>query len=241
MTRDELLTALFPAGCSIQPGGFGTLRGMAELPGTGRVEIIGIEAGTPLGIEGALILSGHVLDLVAAASRAPLLVLVDTAAQEMARREELLGLNEALAHLAKSLALAAETGMFTLGLLYGRAAAGAFIATALSTQMLVALPDAYPSVMDLPSIARVTKLKLETLEALAQTTPIFAPGLEPLFATGAIAEIWPPEALAARLAATLAAPPPRADTRDALGQARGGRKRAHDIAAQVMAQAAAHG
>ena len=144
MTRDELLTALFPAGCSIQQGGFGTLRGMAALPGTGRVEIIGIEAGTPLGIEAALILSGHVLELVAAASQAPLLVLVDTAAQEMARREELLGLNEALAHLAKSLALAAETGMFTLGLLYGRAAAGAFIATALSTQMLVALPDAYP-------------------------------------------------------------------------------------------------
>ncbi len=44
----------------------------------------------------------------------------------------------------------------------------------------MALPGAAPSVMDLPSISRVTKLPLEQLQRLAKSTPIFAPGVPPL-------------------------------------------------------------
>ena len=88
---------------------------------------------------------------------------------------------------------------------------------ALSSQSLVALPGAEPSVMDLPSISRVTKLPLEQLKELAKSTPIFAPGVEPLFATGAVTETWAAgEPFAPRLADSPAAArrhlrPPRPD------------------------------
>ena len=80
----------------------------------------------------------------------------------MARRDELLELNEYLAHFVKSLALAAIHGNRTVSVLFGHVAAGAFIATA--------LPGAEPSVMDLPSISRATQLPLEQL-SVAPTTP----------------------------------------------------------------------
>ena len=97
-----------------------------------------------------------------------------------------LGLNEFLGHLAKCLVVADLDGRMTVGLLYGHSAAGAFIATALATRVLVALPGAEPTVMDLPSMARVTKLSLEALEAKAKSTPVFAPGLDNLAAMGAV-------------------------------------------------------
>src|SRR5205807_67055 len=82
-----------------------------------------------------------------------------------------------LSHLAKALLLAEAEGHRTVGLLYGGSAAGAFIATALATGTLVALPGAHPAVMDLPSMARVTKLPVEVLKAKAEATPVFAPEL----------------------------------------------------------------
>ena len=67
--------------------------------------------------------------------------------------------------------VATARGHLTVGLLYGHAAAGAFIAASLSTQILVALVGAKPSVMDLPSISRVTKLPLDQL-AQGQAWPL---------------------------------------------------------------------
>jgi malonate decarboxylase gamma subunit len=159
----------------------------------------------------------------------------------MARRDELLGLNEYLAHLVKSLALAAMHGHCTVSVLFGHAAAGAFIATALSSQSLVALPGAKPSVMDLPSISRVTKLPLEQLTELAKSTPIFAPGVAPLFAIGAVAETWAADQpLAPRLAALLQHPAAISDPRDWIGLERKGRLLAHKIAERVAAEAVAY-
>lgn len=241
MTLDEVLAGLFPAGHAVTPGPYGTVSGTGSVEGFGTADVIGIAGGTPLCIDGALILAGHVLDIVAKGGKGTLIVLVDTSSQNMARRDELLGLNEFLAHLSKCLALAAAEGVFTLGVLYGHAAAGAFISTALSTQVLAALPGAFPSVMDLPSISRVTKLPIETLTELAKTTPIFAPGLEPLFATGAVTEKWDAADLPGQLQRTLAQRPQAgADNRDVIGLARKGRLQAHDIALKVMAEAAAH-
>src|SRR5271168_3411062 len=152
MTLDEVLASLFPSGHTVERGPSGTLHGTAKVEALGEVTVVGIVGGTPLGVDAAIVLAGHVLAAVEAGSRAPIVVLVDTASQNMARRDELLGLNEHLAHLAKSLALAAMRGHPTVSVLFGHAAAGAFIATALSSESLVALPGAKPSVMDLPSI-----------------------------------------------------------------------------------------
>jgi len=104
----------------------------------------------------------------------------------------------------------------------------------------LALTGAEPSVMDLPSISRVTKLPLEQLKELAKSTPIFAPGVEPLFATGAVTETWAvDEPLAPRLAALLQQPV-TADLRDRIGLERKGRLLAQQIAVRVAAEAAAH-
>jgi len=154
MTLDEILSALFPAGHAIARGPHGTLNGTARLEGTGEVAVIGVADGTPLGIDGALALAAHVQTVVEKGAAVPILVLVDTSSQNMARRDELLGLNEYLAHLYKCLAFAGTRGHRTVGVLYGTAAAGALIATALSTLALAALPGAKPFVMDLRRLSR---------------------------------------------------------------------------------------
>jgi malonate decarboxylase gamma subunit len=169
--------------------------------------------------------------------KAPILVAVDSDSQRMSRRDELLGLYECLAHLAKTLLLADRLGHPTVGLIYGHSAAGAFIATALATRVLAALPGASPSVMDLPSVARVTKLPLDKLEAMAASTPVFAPGLDNMVATGAVHAVLDPEQpLDAQLSA-LIADLPQGDIRDRLGRDRGGRPVAQAIAERVVSQA----
>jgi len=241
MTLDDVVTSLFPSGHQVERGPSGTLHGTAKVEGHGKVTVVGIVGGTPLGIDAAILLAEHVLAAVEAGDRAPIVFLVDTSSQNMARRDELLGLNEYLAHLAKSLALAAAHGHRSVSLLFGQAAAGAFIGAALSSQSLVALPGAAPSVMDLPSISRVTKLPLEQLERLAKSTPIFAPGVRPLFAVGAVTETWAADQpFAPRLADLLRQPVATSDLRDQIGLERKGRRLAQTIAARVAAEAVAH-
>jgi malonate decarboxylase gamma subunit len=241
MTLDDVVTSLFPSGHQVERGPSGTLHGTAKVEGHGKVTVVGIVGGTPLGIDAAILLAEHVLAAVEAGDRAPIVFLVDTSSQNMARRDELLGLNEYLAHLAKSLALAAAHGHRSVSLLFGHAAAGAFIGAALSSQSLVALPGAAPSVMDLPSISRVTKLPLEQLDRLEKATPIFAPGVRPLFATGAVTETWAADQpFAPRLADLLRQPVATSDLRDQIGLERKGRRLAQTIAARVAAEAVAH-
>jgi malonate decarboxylase gamma subunit len=157
----------------------------------------------------------------------------------MARRDEMLGLNEFLAHLAKCLLLASQLGHRTIGLQYGKAEAGAFLATALATDRLVALPGAEPVVMDLPSIARVTKLPEDELRKLAQTSAAFAPSLDNMYKVGAVAEVWDPDQpLDEQLEAALQAASAR-DVRDELGAERNGRPMAAQVAQRVIAAATA--
>jgi malonate decarboxylase gamma subunit len=95
--------------------------------------------------------------------------------------------------------------------------------------------------MDLPSISRVTKLPLDQLQELAKSTPIFAPGVAPLFAIGAVTEIWAADQpFAPRLAALLQQPIATSDPRDRIGLERKGRLLAQKIAERVAAEAAAH-
>lgn len=245
MTLAELADALFPGGHSLSTEPSGAVSGTATTQAGIRVGVVGIAEGKPVGIDAALAMAETVLAHVAAGGHGqgvmpPLVMLVDTQSQQMARRDELLGLNEYLAHLCKSMALASFQGHRTIGILYGRAAAGAFIATALSTDLLVAVPGAEPSVMDLPSIARITKLPLRHLEDMAKSTPIFAPGLEHLAATGAVRETWnDPGNFASKLDALLSGEPPAGDVRDQLGAERRGRLRAHEIANRVIDAATA--
>ncbi|MBU6418375.1 MAG: biotin-independent malonate decarboxylase subunit gamma [Proteobacteria bacterium] len=236
MTHDKLLSKLFPAGHNVIVQD-GLVFGGGTLGGSQPVHVIGVAERSFLGVEGAIALAEHVLSAVKGTARHPILVLVDSRSQRMSRHDELMGLNEFLAHLAKCLLLAAAQGHRTVALLYGGSAAGAFIATALACDTLLALPGANPEVMDLPSIARVTKLPLEKLQEMAAATPVFAPGLENFAQTGAVAQTLDPAGdLAAQVLEALSLPP-TLDERDRLGAERGGRPRAAEIAARVCREA----
>jgi malonate decarboxylase gamma subunit len=237
MTLDNILASLFPNGHGVAVAG-GLIIGKGSLSNGNRIHVLGIAAESPLGVEGAIALAGRVLDIAAEADRDPILVLIDSSSQRMSRRDELLGLSEYLAHLAKALLFAEARGHRTAGLLYGGSAAGAFIATALATDTLVALPGAHPVVMDLPSMARVTKLSIDVLKERAKATPVFAPGLENLAKAGAIHAVWDPGMPLAPQLAELLATPATHDRRDRLGAERGGRPKAAAIAERVVAQVA---
>lgn len=233
MTLDNILASLFPKGHEVVLD-HGLISGQGKLPGGTTLTVIGVDGRTAVGIDEAIRLSANVLDVLKRDSKDPILVLIDSNSQRMSKRDELLGLSEFLAHLATCLIIADRLGSRTIGLLYGHTAAGAFIATAMATRALVALPGADPVVMDLPSMSRVTKLPVEVLEEKAKSTPVFAPGLENMAQTGAIAAVLDPTiSLAIQLEALLVKTVESADTRDRLGKERHGRPKAADIAARV--------
>ena len=60
MTLDDVLASLFPSGHQVERGPWGTLHGSAKVDGQGGVTVIGIVDGTPLGVDGAILLAGHV-------------------------------------------------------------------------------------------------------------------------------------------------------------------------------------
>jgi malonate decarboxylase gamma subunit len=242
MTLDETLTLLFEGSHTVDVRADGTLMGEARLPPGLSVSVIGVVDHMPLGVEGALTLAHRVLAVVRANERQPIIVLIDSDSQRMSRRDELLGLNEYLAHLAKAIWLADRRGHPTLAVLYGGGAAGALIATALATRALIAFPTANPAVMDLPSISRITKLPLELLQQISGSTPVFAPGLENMRRMGAVTEVWDVGSGLARhlgqLLRRIGELPE--DDRDQAGEARGGRTKAAWIAAEIMRQARRH-
>jgi malonate decarboxylase gamma subunit len=232
MTLADILASLFPDGHDVKNDG-GVLFGSGSLRSGGRTLVIGVADRTALGVEEAIRLSGHVLSSMERGN-GPILVIVDSDSQRMSKRDELLGLNEFLAHLAKTLIYADLAGRPAIGLLYGHSAAGAFLATALATRVLIGLPGADPAVMDLPSMAKVTKLSIEVLQEKAKSTPVFAPGLRNLAQAGAVHMIWDEDVpLVDQLEALLGNMPDTRDRRDALGKERGGRLKAQDIAERV--------
>jgi malonate decarboxylase gamma subunit len=232
VTLDDILPSLFPADHDVKNDG-GVLFGSGALRSGGRALVIGVANRIPLGVDEAVRLSGYVLTSVENGS-GPIIVIVDSDSQRMSKRDELLGLNEFLSHLAKSLIYADIHGRPTIGLLYGHTAAGAFLATAMATRVLVGLPGATPAVMDLPSVSKVTKLSIEILEEKAKSTPVFAPGLQNLAQTGAVHITWDEAVpLVDQLEKLLGNMPDARDRRDVLGKERGGRLKAHEIAERV--------
>jgi malonate decarboxylase gamma subunit len=241
MTLAELLKLLFRSS-EIDTTTAGLICGIGLLPDGMKVHVLGVVESAELGIDAAAALARRVLSIARIPDAAPILMLVDSGSQRMSKRDELLGLNEYLAHLIKALRLADLAGHRTIGLLYGGSAAGAFLATGLAAGTLVAMPGAHPKVMDLATMARVTKLPLESLTEKAQSTAIFAPGLANMIKVGAVAEQWDAKnSLAAQLSEMLSKTPAISDGRDRLGELRHGRNRAALIAERVAALAGSDG
>ena len=200
------------------------------------VTVIGARNKAPIGVELAHRMAGAVLETVREHPGRPIVLLVDTSGQRLSRRDELLGVNGYMAHLAKCLELARRSGHRTLGLVYGEAVSGGFLATSLLADVCYALPEAEIRVMNLPAMARVTKIPLERLQELSKTSAVFAPGVENYHRMGAIRALWDGD-LSAHLEAALAEPE-EGDRRRQDGEARGGRTLARAVADRVRRDAA---
>ncbi|WP_196248225.1 biotin-independent malonate decarboxylase subunit gamma [Pseudomonas chlororaphis] len=105
-----------------------------------------------------------------------LIAIVDVPSQAYGRREEALGIHQALAAAADSYARARLAGHPVIGLLVGKAMSGAFLAQGYQANRLIALrdPGVMVHAMGKVSAARVTLRSVEELEALAASVPPMA-------------------------------------------------------------------
>lgn len=233
MTRNETLEHLFPSGRrddTVFDNGFagqGTCAGES-------IRYIGVENATEVGVDQALEMARLVLDTVKHHPQRAILFLLDTLGQRLRKRDELLGLNGYMAHLAKCVELARARNHPILSLVYGEAVSGGYLATGMMADACYALSDAQIQVMNLPSMARITKIPLGQLEQLSEHSPVFSPGVANYAQMGHLPEIWDGD-LAAKLEHALVrvrqAQP--ADQRMALGQQRGGRCVAYEVVQRV--------
>ncbi|WP_028629127.1 biotin-independent malonate decarboxylase subunit gamma [Metapseudomonas resinovorans] len=109
-----------------------------------------------------------------------LVALVDVPSQAYGRREEALGIHQALAGAVDAYARARLAGHPVIGLLVGKAMSGAFLAHGYQAQRLIALDDSGVMVhaMGKAAAARITLRSVEELEVLAAKVPPMAYDLE---------------------------------------------------------------
>lgn len=207
------------------------LRGSADIDGRA-VTVVGTTEHAPIGVALALAQARVVLDTVKQHPGQPILLLVDTQGQQLRRRDELLGINRAMAHLGMAIDFARRQGHTVLGLVYDQALSGGFITSGLIADGCYALPEAEIRVMRIPAMARVTKLPEATLEALSVGNPVFAPGVDNYVAMGGVRALWRGDLKAALRQALQDTP--AEDTRARDGQVRGGRRMAADVIQRVL-------
>ncbi|MBX8532279.1 biotin-independent malonate decarboxylase subunit gamma [Pseudomonas cichorii] len=105
-----------------------------------------------------------------------LIAIIDVPSQAYGRREEALGIHQALAGAVDSYARARLAGHPVIGLLVGKAMSGAFLAHGYQANRLIALrdPGVMVHAMGKASAARVTLRSVEELEKLAASIPPMA-------------------------------------------------------------------
>jgi len=194
--------------------------------------VVGTTNHAAVGVDLALRQARAILAVVAEHPGRPLLLLVDTQGQKLRRRDELLGIHRAMAHLGGCIDLARRQGHPVIGLVYDQALSGGFITSGLIADACHALPEAEIRVMRVPAMARVTKLPEELLESLSRSNPVFAPGVANYVAMGGVRSLWDAD-LAAGLRAALA-DRDTTDRRAEEGSARGGRRVAADVVRRVL-------
>lgn len=227
---NNLATTLFGPGHGIQAEG-DFLHGTAQLDGA-PITVVGTKGHAAIGVALALAQARVVLDTIARHPGQPIVLLIDTQGQQLRRRDELLGINRAMAHLGMAIDLARRRGHRVIGLVYDQALSGGFITSGLIADACYALPEAEIRVMRIPAMARVTKLPEAMLTELSQANPVFAPGVGNYVAMGGVRALWRGDLQAALREALVQTPVD--DVRAQDGAARGGRKLAATVARKVM-------
>jgi malonate decarboxylase gamma subunit len=230
MDWQTLATQLFGVDHGITRDG-DCLRGEVEFDGQ-PLAVIGTTNHAPIGVQLALVQARAVLDTLTLHPGRAILLLIDTQGQQLRRRDELLGINRAMAHLGMCIDLARRRSHRVLGLVYDQALSGGFITSGLIADACDALPEAEIRVMRLPAMARVTKLPEALLAQLSESNPVFAPGVGNYVAMGGVRRLWQGD-LAAALRGALA-DAPTDDRRAEDGAARGGRQMAAAVVQRVL-------
>jgi malonate decarboxylase gamma subunit len=234
MAIDALFDSLFPAGHSIRVDG-DFLVGTATVGGK-TVAVVGTTNDAAIGVELALSLATEVLATVRDHPGRAIVLLVDTQGQRLRHRDELLGINAYMGHLAQCIEVARLAGHRVVSLVHGHAVSGGYITGGMMADACFALAAAEISVMNLPAMARVTKIPQERLEELSKSSPVFAPGAMNYFAMGGLEAVWsddPAKALASTLSAPIAVIEGRTDSRRTVGHERGGRTKALPVSQRV--------
>ena len=122
----------------------------------------------------------------------PIILIVDTPGNGPGKTEEIFGMNKSTGAYQLALAEARQHGHPVVAVVIGRAISGAFLCHGLQADHIIALSKSFGTVihvMPLSSIARITKMDIETLEELSKTNPVFASGADYFYKLGGIEEI----------------------------------------------------
>ena len=188
MNTELVLKQLFPNQLNYQIEGY-VIKGDAQTA-VGPIRILGTVNAAPINQEIAIELAGEILQLIQQQNKTPVVFIVDTQGQDLSRADELLCLNRTFAHLASCVDLLRRSGHANLAIIFGQAVSGGFLSYGLMANEVYALSDSQVKVMDLNAMARVTKIPVEKLKQLSQSSAIFAPGVENFYKMGAINAVW---------------------------------------------------
>lgn len=229
----KVVEKLFPSGHQVRQEG-------DLLSGEGRcgertVAVIGTTNHTEVGVELALAMAAAVLAVMRDHPARPIVFLVDTSGQRLRHRDEMLGLNGYMAHLAKCVEMARRRGHAIISLVYEQALSGGFLANGMMADVCASLPEAEIRVMGLPAMARVTRISEERLTQLSISSPVFAPGAKNYLKMGGLDALWEGD-LSACLVDALAHVD-ASDHRRKRGLERGGRMLADPVVKRVLASA----
>ena len=128
----------------------------------------------------------------AADQKRPLVLIVDSPGNGPGKYEEIAGMNKATGAYQLALAEARQKGHPVIAMIIGRAISGAFLCHGLQADRILALSGKFNTmihVMPLSSIARITKMDIETLAELSKSNPVFASGAEYFYRLGGLDEI----------------------------------------------------
>ena len=229
----KVATQLFPSVYDVKQEG-DLLYGQGRC-GKHTVAVIGTTNHAEVGAELALAMAAAVLAVMREHPKRPILFLVDTSGQRLRHRDELLGLNGYMAHLAKCVEMARRRSHAIISLVYEQALSGGFLANGMMADVCAALPEAEIRVMGLPAMARVTRISEERLTDLGKTSPVFAPGAESYLKMGGLDELWQGD-----LSACLMNALEHVDTKDhrrVRGRERGGRLLCDPVVKKVLSGA----
>ena len=233
MEWEKVVEQMFPAGHEVRQQG-DLLSGESRC-GKHTVAVIGTTNHTEVGVELALAMAAAVLAVIRNHPRRAIVFLVDTSGQRLRHRDEMLGLNGYMAHLAKCVEMARGRGHAIISLVYEQALSGGFLANGMMADVCAALPEAEIRVMGLAAMARVTRISEERLTELSKSSPVFAPGAKNYLLMGGLDALWEGD-LSLCLSAALKNID-NTDHRRPLGHVRGGRMLAYPVVQRVLASA----